>query len=158
SDVNEAWGFGPEIPSEILAAANLSPILRFLMKEPKPGLKTKDELVAACRSIRERAGEACAPLYRIDPATLPDRVDRYLAATGCPMRRLPLYVEDPRAAVEAEPPLHLDRHCTRCALHEGARSVCLSAEGEPGGLFVVGEGPGRDEDAAGRPFVGASGK
>jgi uracil-DNA glycosylase len=48
--------------------------------------------------------------------------------------------------------------CTRCALAAG-RTTVVFGEGDPdAGLMVVGEGPGRDEDLAGRPFVGRSGQ
>jgi uracil-DNA glycosylase len=47
--------------------------------------------------------------------------------------------------------------CTRCALASG-RTTVVFGEGDPdAGLMVVGEGPGREEDLAGRPFVGRSG-
>ena len=48
--------------------------------------------------------------------------------------------------------------CVRCALAAG-RTTVVFGEGDPGAaLMVVGEGPGRDEDLQGRPFVGRSGK
>jgi uracil-DNA glycosylase family 4 len=48
--------------------------------------------------------------------------------------------------------------CTRCALHRG-RSHAVPGEGAPHPLvLVVGEGPGAEEDAAGRPFVGKAGQ
>lgn len=50
------------------------------------------------------------------------------------------------------------RDCKLCKLHEKARNPCIGADGEPGGLLVIGEGPGRDEDQLGRPFIGKSGK
>lgn len=74
------------------------------------------------------------------------------------MRYLPLYPHAPVVAVEAEEPRVVDPSCTRCPMHEGVRTPCLSADGEPGGLLVVSEIPGRNEDALGRPFVGESGK
>ncbi len=50
------------------------------------------------------------------------------------------------------------RTCTRCRLHEG-RDKTVPGEGNPDTeVVVVGEGPGRDENQAGRPFVGASGR
>ncbi len=50
------------------------------------------------------------------------------------------------------------RTCTRCRLHE-ARDKTVPGEGNPETeVVVVGEGPGRDENQAGRPFVGASGR
>lgn len=48
--------------------------------------------------------------------------------------------------------------CTRCPLHRGRRSLVFG-EGNPNARLVfVGEGPGRDEDLQGRPFVGRAGQ
>ncbi|HVC70215.1 MAG TPA: uracil-DNA glycosylase [Acidimicrobiales bacterium] len=48
--------------------------------------------------------------------------------------------------------------CTRCAL-AGTRTQVVFGVGDPQArLLFVGEGPGRDEDLAGEPFVGRSGK
>ena len=48
--------------------------------------------------------------------------------------------------------------CTRCRLHS-SRTHIVFGEGNPSARIVlVGEGPGRDEDRLGRPFVGAAGK
>ncbi len=48
--------------------------------------------------------------------------------------------------------------CTRCAL-AGTRTQVVFGVGDPAAeLLFVGEGPGRDEDLAGEPFVGRSGK
>ena len=48
--------------------------------------------------------------------------------------------------------------CTRCPLAKGRTQVVFGV-GDPGaGLLFVGEGPGREEDLAGEPFVGRSGK
>ncbi len=50
------------------------------------------------------------------------------------------------------------RVCTRCRLHEG-RALAVPGEGPLGAaVFLLGEAPGREEDASGRPFVGAAGK
>src|SRR6516225_11400515 len=48
--------------------------------------------------------------------------------------------------------------CTLCALAAG-RTTVVFGEGDPhADLMVVGEGPGREEDLQGRPFVGRSGQ
>jgi DNA polymerase len=48
--------------------------------------------------------------------------------------------------------------CTRCPL-SGTRQNIVFGEGSPKArLLFVGEGPGRDEDLQGRPFVGAAGQ
>ncbi len=52
------------------------------------------------------------------------------------------------------------KHCTRCPLHEG-RTQVVFGEGPDlpeVDVMLVGEGPGEDEDAQGRPFVGRSGR
>jgi uracil-DNA glycosylase len=48
--------------------------------------------------------------------------------------------------------------CTRCKLHRG-RTTVVFGDGDPKAqLLFVGEGPGRDEDIQGLPFVGRAGK
>jgi DNA polymerase len=50
------------------------------------------------------------------------------------------------------------RGCSRCRLAEGRRTA-VPGEGAASPLvLVVGEGPGADEDATGRPFVGKAGQ
>jgi uracil-DNA glycosylase len=48
--------------------------------------------------------------------------------------------------------------CTRCPLAEGRTQVVFGVGNPAADLLFVGEGPGRDEDLAGEPFVGRSGK
>ncbi len=48
--------------------------------------------------------------------------------------------------------------CTGCSLHASARNP-VPGEGNPNaGFVIVGEAPGAEEDATGRPFVGQSGQ
>ena len=48
--------------------------------------------------------------------------------------------------------------CSKCRLCEGRTNV-VPGEGNPNAdIMFIGEGPGRDEDLQGRPFVGASGQ
>jgi len=48
--------------------------------------------------------------------------------------------------------------CTKCELHKTRKSVVFG-EGNPyAEIFVIGEGPGHDEDVQGKPFVGKSGQ
>ena len=47
--------------------------------------------------------------------------------------------------------------CVRCDLHK-SRNMLVFGEGNPdAGIFLIGEGPGYEEDKQGRPFVGRSG-
>jgi DNA polymerase len=48
--------------------------------------------------------------------------------------------------------------CTRCPLSEGRTQVVFGVGDPTANLLFVGEGPGREEDLAGEPFVGRSGK
>jgi len=50
------------------------------------------------------------------------------------------------------------KQCTECALHEG-RTKTVFGKGNPETrVMFIGEGPGRDEDLKGEPFVGRSGQ
>ena len=54
---------------------------------------------------------------------------------------------------------HTIGDCTRCPLAYAGRHTIVFGEGDPAArLMFVGEGPGADEDATGRPFVGKSGQ
>jgi DNA polymerase len=50
------------------------------------------------------------------------------------------------------------RSCTRCALASSRTQVVFGVGDQHAGLFLVGEGPGYDEDRVGEPFVGRSGQ
>jgi DNA polymerase len=48
--------------------------------------------------------------------------------------------------------------CTACRLAQGRSQVVFGIGDQHAQLMFVGEGPGREEDLAGEPFVGRSGK
>ena len=48
--------------------------------------------------------------------------------------------------------------CTRCKLHGGRTNIVFGVGDPKAGLMFIGEGPGRDEDLQGEPFVGRAGK
>jgi uracil-DNA glycosylase len=48
--------------------------------------------------------------------------------------------------------------CTRCKLHEGRTNIVFGQGNPRARLVFVGEGPGRDEDIQGQPFVGRAGQ
>ncbi|KKN46453.1 hypothetical protein LCGC14_0672930 [marine sediment metagenome] len=74
------------------------------------------------------------------------------------MRRLALYKEPTQIELAKVGPIEVDDQCERCNLHEKARTICMPAEGEPNGVLLVGEMPGKIDDQTGRPFTGYSGK
>ncbi len=49
-------------------------------------------------------------------------------------------------------------NCKRCKLHAGRNNIVFGEGNPEAKLMFVGEGPGRDEDIQGRPFVGRAGK
>jgi DNA polymerase len=48
--------------------------------------------------------------------------------------------------------------CVRCPLHEGRNKIVHTEGNQKARLLFVGEAPGADEDASGRPFVGRAGQ
>ena len=48
--------------------------------------------------------------------------------------------------------------CTRCKLHKGRTNIVFGVGNPAAKLVFVGEGPGRDEDIKGEPFVGRAGQ
>ena len=48
--------------------------------------------------------------------------------------------------------------CTRCTLHETRTQVVFGRGNPRASAVLIGEGPGRDEDREGLPFVGAAGQ
>jgi len=48
--------------------------------------------------------------------------------------------------------------CTRCKLHQHRRHIVFGSGNPEAQLVFVGEGPGAEEDAQGKPFVGRAGQ
>ncbi len=99
-----------------------------------------------------------------DPAASPPGSAAPVAAAPAPVAG-PDSAVAVRAAVEAAAQAHsLEALCgamaafEHCEVKRGAKSLVF-ADGLPGAqVMVVGEAPGRDEDLAGRPFVGRAGQ
>lgn len=49
-------------------------------------------------------------------------------------------------------------NCTRCDLHKGRTKFVFGVGNPDADVMFVGEGPGRDEDLCGEPFVGRAGQ
>jgi uracil-DNA glycosylase len=52
---------------------------------------------------------------------------------------------------------HVDG-CTKCPLHHGRNNIVFGEGSADADIMFIGEGPGRDEDIQGRPFVGRAGQ
>lgn len=101
-------------------------------------------------------------------------LDRYALAEAAPVTAAPAHAA-PVPAPEATDPVAVARAAAEacdtldelraaleafelCELKKGARNLVFS-DGVPGArVMIVGEAPGRDEDRAGRPFVGRAGQ
>ena len=71
----------------------------------------------------------------------------------------PAIVPVPRALTEAIEAIRAEiGNCVRCPLHEGRTQIVHSTGNFAARLMFVGEAPGADEDAEGKPFVGRAGK
>ncbi len=132
------------------------------------------------RESRELQREAASPPQppepeALDPAgrrpsapAIPPPFSSHLFDEPAPVPR----VAKPKIPVPAPPPpgeprdrhVHLPRieaevkSCAKCRLHE-TRTNTVFFRGNPDApLVFVGEGPGADEDASGKPFVGRAGQ
>lgn len=88
----------------------------------------------------------------MDPRELEQRLDleRMFGVQSIPLPRGP---EEELRELEEQV-----RRCTRCRLHE-TRTQGVFARGNPrADLMFIGEGPGREEDEQGLPFVGRAGQ
>ncbi|MFO0981786.1 MAG: uracil-DNA glycosylase [Planctomycetota bacterium] len=115
---------------------------------------------AAPRSPRPGPEEQEAAVPRRAPGPRPDQEDREVERSVAiqPV----LFDSQPTSSRDAEIASHelakVVASCTRCKLHQG-RTQTVFGEGPLGAdLMFIGEGPGADEDATGRPFVGRAGQ
>jgi uracil-DNA glycosylase len=81
------------------------------------------------------------------------------AATILPATAPSLFESIERIAGDTLPRIREDiGDCTRCKLHKGRTKIVFGTGNPNADLMFVGEGPGRDEDLSGEPFVGRAGK
>jgi len=107
-----------------------NPLVGLLLRETLATLRTLSDL--GCRGFEA-------------PPMILETLDRL----GRPPAPLPETLEAIRADIGP---------CTRCRLHAGRQHIVFG-EGDPKArLMFIGEGPGYDEDRAGRPFVGQAGQ
>jgi len=88
------------------------------------------------------ASQKSAPASTILPATAPSLFESIERIEGDTLPRIREDIGD----------------CTRCKLHKGRTKIVFGTGNPNADLMFVGEGPGRDEDLSGEPFVGRAGK
>lgn len=102
-------------------------------------------------------------------------INRYTLAAKTPVVVKPKIVtQSPEPAEEADPVSQAEQSAARaadlaalrdalaryehCALKKGARNLVFSDGVAGAPIMIIGEAPGREEDRAGRPFVGRAGQ
>ena len=97
-------------------------------------------------------GEALADALGALGATL-----RYYRAMGLTEIQFDgAWLQGPAEVLAAQE--HQLQQCRRCKLCDGRTTVVFGAGNPQADLVVIGEGPGADEDAQGKPFVGRAGQ
>jgi len=104
-------------------------------------------------------------------AGMPGRREQYLQALGIPVWRLRKRSQEQVPALAPEPAQEtadeqqawqqLEQevaNCTKCELYKTRTRAVFGVGNRRAEWMVIGEAPGRDEDAQGEPFVGRAGK
>ena len=152
-----ALGAGPVVLNAV-PAATPPPVqpegaTRTVEEPPPPPPPPEDTHMAPPPPRRAPKKEPSARQRRPsdDPPAIPERGLEVAAPAK------DLFTNDPLANASLEDIGKIVSTCTKCPLHEG-RTNAVPGEGPADAdLVVVGEGPGANEDAQGRPFVGRAG-
>jgi uracil-DNA glycosylase family 4 len=122
----------------------------------------KDRRSMAKRSSVQRAALPAGEPARSAVDTVPARSAAAVipAAPILPVANVPsLFEVLDRVEGDTLERIHEDLgECTRCRLHKQRNKIVFGAGNPRAELVFVGEGPGRDEDLQGLPFVGRAGK
>ncbi|HLI75887.1 MAG TPA: uracil-DNA glycosylase family protein, partial [Acidobacteriaceae bacterium] len=125
---------------------------------PQPGAARHHFNQEPQRTREPHVGEGAAPPEAV---VLPPELAAPMPKPNALESLLPM----PPAVAPGERSAALERlqaeigDCTRCPLAYAGRHTIVFGEGDPNAeLMFVGEGPGADEDASGRPFVGKAGQ
>jgi DNA polymerase len=131
--------------------------LRQLVREVRSHLDTMESFpVLKRRLARQGTG--------MPETSMKDERPSIAISDVCPMGAGAIVPDHGDRVGSKEDPLSLDivrqelGDCQRCGLHEQRKNIVFG-EGRPSASLVfVGEAPGADEDAQGRPFVGRAGQ
>ena len=135
----------------------------------RPPSAPSPEAPPAAAGVATPGGDASPPVGTREPGparrgrSAQARWDVDLPAIPAPGIVIPapttdLFEADPMAQAPFDEVVRRIHACTRCRLHAG-RTQAVPGEGPlDARLVVVGEGPGANEDAQGRPFVGRAGE
>jgi uracil-DNA glycosylase family 4 len=101
------------------------------------------------------------PAAETDPATIMPSIKilKTSAASQIPAAQTATLFGEERIEGDTLPAIReFIGDCTRCKLHKGRTKIVFGTGNPNAELMFVGEGPGRDEDLSGEPFVGRAGK
>ncbi|MBN1283000.1 MAG: uracil-DNA glycosylase, partial [Proteobacteria bacterium] len=119
-----------------------------------PGRERSKELLEGARKVRALL-EYAASLGLTELPVVKAHARKGRSAALRPV--IPRIAEGDRAGAMAALRAKIGE-CKMCKLHKGRTKVVFGA-GNPGAeLMFIGEGPGRDEDMQGEPFVGLAGQ
>jgi len=106
-------------------------------------------------AARTPVAKAAPPLPPLKAATTGSTLNAFSSLAKERVRPLEQLPERPASMAAIRE--HIGE-CTRCKLHRSRKHIVFGEGAEDAELMFVGEGPGADEDATGRPFVGAAGQ
>ncbi len=145
-----------DLAEAIRASSRSAPVPR--AARPQSGARRRQTPVAKAPSDEPEVAPASVPPASNEPKWSRDAPP--VPPDGIRIERADanLFVADPLADKTLAEIVDLISACTKCGLSRG-RTNTVPGEG-PGDarLMVVGEGPGANEDAQGRPFVGRAGE
>jgi uracil-DNA glycosylase family 4 len=110
---------------------------------------------AASTSVSARASESAVLAMQAAPAAAKPANRAPIAPAANPFSLFEERIEnDSLERIRAD----IGPNCTRCKLHKARKKIVFGVGNPKAELVFVGEGPGRDEDEQGEPFVGRAGK
>jgi DNA polymerase len=154
--LNRAFSAAPEIP-QILETSGLSetPEISAVSPAPTPsGAPALPKAPGTSPNAAATSSPVSAPVFKDARRSAPPPP----SATPLPIVAAPTFFDtkvegDTLEAIRAD-----IGDCTRCRLHLKRTKIVFGTGNPKAQLMFVGEGPGRDEDLSGEPFVGRAGK
>ena len=125
-----------------------------------PAQPQREPEIAApmAQALHAAAGASAAAAPRRAPEPSPAPKPASAPAFAAPVTAPSLFEEriegDTLDRIRAD----IGPNCTRCKLHKARTNIVFGVGNPKAQLVFVGEGPGRDEDEQGEPFVGRAGK
>lgn len=130
---------------------NVRAFLEYKQEEGVQTLEVSEETKAMLTSPKpSRPAQADRPIPKRTPRPVPSATDEPAPVPGDDIRVAGKTLDGVAKQIST---------CTGCGLH-ASRNKTVPGEGNPDSpdVLFIGEGPGADEDARGRPFVGADGQ